>query len=272
MDDTAASSASQFFTTRIDVGGHQLAITRAGSGKPAVVLDSGLGDGGDIWQTVQQAIAQWTMVYSYDRAGLGQSDPGSRPRTCQTIVDELHTLLMRAQVAAPYVLVGHSLGGLNARLYASQYPGEVAGAVLVDSAVTNFTMVEMLPPEDANEAEALGKVRHILHEERYNNDEGIDMETSEEQIRTITSLGDLPLIVITHASEGWIQQVLDLLPGNPRELVAQMDQIWQERQRALLRLSTRSILLTAEHSGHYVHTGEPELVIQAIRSLLQKTL
>ena len=115
------------------VGGHKMHIDCTGQGSPAVILESGLGDTYLSWRKVQPQIAQLTRVCSYDRAGIGYSDTGSRPRTSKVMAEELHALLLAAGIAPPYILVGHSLGGYNVRLYASLYRNEVAGMVLVDA-------------------------------------------------------------------------------------------------------------------------------------------
>ena len=118
----------------VDIGGYRLHINCTGEGGPAVILDSGLGGNSLEWTLVQPKLAKFTRVCSYDRAGQGWSDESPLIRTSQNIVDELHTLLHKAEVPEPYILVGHSSGGINMRLYASYYPNEVAGVVLVDSA------------------------------------------------------------------------------------------------------------------------------------------
>src|SRR5437763_9389381 len=117
----------------VDIGGYRLHINCTGTGSPTVILDAGLGGTSLDWSKVQPAVAHFTRVCSYDRAGYGWSDTGPGPRTSQQIVKELHLLLVHAQINGPYVLVGHSVGGLNMRLYAYRYPQEVAGMVLLDS-------------------------------------------------------------------------------------------------------------------------------------------
>jgi pimeloyl-ACP methyl ester carboxylesterase len=116
----------------VDVGGHRLHLLDSGAGHPTVLFESGLPGSVLSWFHVQQELARLVRVVSYDRAGLGWSDAGPEPRTAGRIVDELHRLLELANVPPPYILVGHSFGGLTTRLFASRFPDEVAGLVLVD--------------------------------------------------------------------------------------------------------------------------------------------
>ena len=116
----------------VDVGGHRLHICCTGRGGPTVVMDSGFPGTSLSWTFVQPEVAKFTSACSYDRAGLGWSDAGPMPRTSRQIVEELHALLLNARADEPYVLVGHSFGTFTVRLYASSYPAEVAGIVLLD--------------------------------------------------------------------------------------------------------------------------------------------
>jgi len=116
----------------VDVGGHRLHIYSMGEGTPAVVMDSGFPASSLSWTFVQPAVARFTHACSYDRAGLGWSDAGPMPRSSRQIVEELRALLLNAGVEGPFVLVGHSFGSFTVRLYASTYPGDVVGLVLVD--------------------------------------------------------------------------------------------------------------------------------------------
>ena len=121
---------------RVDVGGYSLHLYCTGEnteGRPTVILESGLGATSSSWGWIQPEIAKTTHVCAYDRAGMGWSDPSPAPRDAQTIATELHTLLQNAQIPGPYVLAGWSYGGMYVRQYASQYPDEVAGMVLLDS-------------------------------------------------------------------------------------------------------------------------------------------
>jgi pimeloyl-ACP methyl ester carboxylesterase len=118
----------------VDIGGHRLHLNCSGAGSPTVVLDSALGGSSMSWSLVQPALARITRVCSYDRAGFGWSDAGPFPRTAGRIADELRRLLARAAVEPPFVLVGHSFGGLVVRVFTARHPRDVAGLVLVDPA------------------------------------------------------------------------------------------------------------------------------------------
>jgi pimeloyl-ACP methyl ester carboxylesterase len=118
----------------IDVGGFRLHLNCAGQGTPTVVLESALGGSCLSWSLVQPEVARFAHVCSYDRAGFGWSDAGPLPRTASRIADELHTLLDRSGIAPPFVLVGHSFGGLVMRIFARRYRPDVSGLVLVDPA------------------------------------------------------------------------------------------------------------------------------------------
>src|SRR5208282_6371434 len=133
---------------RVDVGGYKMHIDCLGQGTPTVILDSGLGDSYISWHKVQPGIAKFTRVCSYDRAGLGYSDSSSEPRTSKLIAEELHALLHAGNVAPPYVLVGHSMGGYDVRLYASLHHDEVVGMVLVDA--SHPDQENRFPPELKN--------------------------------------------------------------------------------------------------------------------------
>ncbi|MGH3146684.1 MAG: alpha/beta hydrolase [Rubrobacter sp.] len=117
----------------VDVGTHRLHIDCVGQGSPTVILESGNGGMSSHWTRVRQEAAKSTRVCAYDRAGLGWSEPGPEPRDAGQVSGELHALLANAGIEGPYVLVGHSYGGLYAQMYDDRYPDEVAGVVLVDS-------------------------------------------------------------------------------------------------------------------------------------------
>lgn len=144
---TTAADFKQFPAPgqRVDVGGYSLHIYCTGEGSPTVVVDAGNGDFSLGWSGIQPEVAKSTRICTYDRAGYGWSDPSPSPRTAKVMAEELRTLLVNAGIEPPYVLVGHSLGGHNVHMFASLYPDEVAGIVLVDSAHPG--QFQRLPPE-----------------------------------------------------------------------------------------------------------------------------
>jgi pimeloyl-ACP methyl ester carboxylesterase len=129
----------------VDVGGYRLHLYCTGHGNPTVVLEGGLGGPALEWTLVQRQLEETTRVCSYDRAGLGWSDPSPFPRTSRKMAEELHTLLHNAGIEGPFVLVGHSLGGFTVRFFAHEYPDETMGLVLVASGNENDKA--RMPPE-----------------------------------------------------------------------------------------------------------------------------
>jgi pimeloyl-ACP methyl ester carboxylesterase len=135
----------------VDVGGYSLHINCMGQASPTVVLDSGWGDFSAAWVRVQQEVSGTTRICAYDRAGMGWSEMGPEPRDAKQITSELHTLLKDAGIKGPYVLVGHSLGGLSMQTYAHRYPDEVAGVVLVDSSIDTYQFSQRPEAQDSSE-------------------------------------------------------------------------------------------------------------------------
>jgi len=135
----------------VDVGGYSLHINCVGQGNPTVVLDAGMGLFSAQWVRVQREVSGTTRVCAYDRAGMGWSEMGPEPRDARQISSELHTLLSKADIEGPYVLVGHSLGGLSMLTYANRYPDEVAGVALVDSSTELDQFSHRPEAQDNNE-------------------------------------------------------------------------------------------------------------------------
>ena len=129
---------AQGASSLISVGDHRLEVIAKGDGNPAVVFESGFTGGMALWRTVQDRIAERTRTIAYERAGLGRSENGPVPRTAKQIAIELHELLERERVSGPIVLVGHSAGGMYARVFAHEYPKQIAALVLVDPATEGY--------------------------------------------------------------------------------------------------------------------------------------
>jgi pimeloyl-ACP methyl ester carboxylesterase len=267
----------------VDVGGYRLHIHCIGTdrpGNPTVILDASNGGSSLDWSLVQPGVAAFTRVCSYDRAGYGWSDDGPKPRASGRIVSELHTLLVNAGIPGPYVLVGHSFGGLNMRLYAYTYLQEVAGLVLVDSSheddptakqdilngqqqlstcerVAPFGIVRALGLLNrfvsAYPAAEQPVVKAHFSQTRFCGtwyDESAAWEQSTSQLRAarlLHSLGNLPLVVITHGKD--------------------LDASWRALQNDLASLSSTSTHIIATMSGHGIMFDQPDLVVDAIRQV-----
>ena len=251
----ATLGAAQVKDARIDVNGARLHISESGSGTPTVVFESGLGEDTTTWKDVQPKVAGFTHTVTYDRAGIGTSDPVPGIRTMQQMSADLHSLLHAARIEPPYVLVGHSLGGALVQVFAHAYPGEVAGLVLVD-------------PED-------GKLTERLHA-RMSAREWMDRQKALDEalpqmpapIRAEMDaclksaqdpeflLPEVPVVVLTGTKKN------PEFPGNPLEQDLKM-----ELHKELLARTPNSKQVLAPNSRHYIQNDAPELVIDAIRGI-----
>jgi pimeloyl-ACP methyl ester carboxylesterase len=231
-----------------------------------VVLEAGLGGGSDGWVKVMPEVGKFMRVCSYDRPNEGKSDPAPRSlqhlgtrnyielRTGQDIVRDLHTLLINAGEKPPYVLVGHSIGGLYAILYATRYPKEVVGMVLEGSSH---------PEQVERKAAIMGpEWAKREHAELMQNEEGADYDAILAEVRAERWHDNIPLYVLAGGLErqpptGW----------SPQQWKANRD-AHMEMQEDHARRSPRSKLVVAEKSGHFIHRDRPELVIDAIRQVV----
>ena len=280
----------------VAVSGHGMQLYCAGKarGGPTVVMDSGIGGGVLDWQTVQPKVAKFARVCSYDRSGLGWSESGPKPRTSPQIVKELHALLENAGVGGPYVLVGHSFGGANVQLYAAEYPKEVAGMVLVDSALdmrvldkdlrdaaegatpSPLTLKAMAPlgivrllsggSGEGGLPEGFGEERNAI----YNSTRHIyafadESATINKSVAKATdaapSLGEKPLIVLSAGSRQY--------PGFTKGQAKRFNERANEFEASLPDLSQNSKLVVAKDSAHYIQFDRPGLVVDAIRRVVE---
>jgi pimeloyl-ACP methyl ester carboxylesterase len=280
---SSPSTASGDFAGLVDIGrGRKMYLTCRGEGSPTVILEAGAGNDADTWDTVglppdsvQTAVlpgvAAFTRVCAYDRPGTlldlerrSRSDPVPMPRTAGDIVADLHALLTVAAIPGPYVLAAHSFGGLVVRLYAATYPNEVVGLILVDAANEDYytAMRAALTPEQW--AEAAGQGEQVPPElADYSDRERLDPDASAAQMREAAAaspLRPLPLVVLTHGRP-W-----DWPPGYP---AAALEAAWLPLQENLAALVPDSRLVVAEQSGHFIPGDQPELVIEAIREVVE---
>ena len=273
----------------VDVGGRIMHIDCTGDGSPTVILDSGLGDTFLSWRKVQPEIAKFTRVCSYDRAGLGYSDSSSQPRTGKVIAEELHALLQAASIPPPYILVGHSMGGYDVRLYASLYRSEVAGMVLVDAShpdQENRFPRELKDMEGSwrREAEFLAytspfgvpRLLGFCDDQALERAAECNFHSARESVAELKAfpqsaaetvatgtLGDMPLAVLSHDPD---KPSADLLP----DLAKPTNEAWEKMQQELAHLSTRGTQAIAKGSSHYIQLDRPDMVIDAVRAVVDQ--
>jgi len=261
-------------TNFVNIGGRQLEIATYGQGQPTVVVEGGLGGPaveGGFWKRVVDAVAKTTRICVYDRAGLGKSDAVTNAlRTSQDMVNDLHKLLVNAKAPQPYILVAHSIGGFVVRLYASEYPDEVVGLVLVDTTHPDqlSKWLAALPPESANEPESIKNERKFLTSlltDPAKNPERMDISTSSAQVRAAGNFGDKPLVVLSHSPD-W-----RMAPDLPDDVSRKLEQISQNLQNDLTHLSSKSTHKSAAKAGHLIPSEDPQLVIEAILKVVDAT-
>ena len=283
----------------VNVGTHSLHLHCQGNGSPTVLVEAGSGSWSLDWRTTQEQIARTTRVCVYDRAGYGWSEAGPTPRTGSQMVDELHTLVTNAGIERPFVLIAHSFGGLTARIYADQYPEEVAGLVLLDTRHEDFTaaapqevtaaeegaasslqvglllertgLIRLLGPLLAPPPQGVPETLHPLYRAHFYQDkflralanEGRAMATTEAEAAQTGNLGDTPLIVLTHDPQHPM-----VIPGLPTDVNRQVEELWQQTQQAMTNLSSDSRFIVAEDSGHNIHVDRPDLVSDVITQMI----
>jgi pimeloyl-ACP methyl ester carboxylesterase len=254
-------------TGMVDVGGRSLHIHCEGEGSPTIILESGQFGSPGMWKykNFYMNLTKITRTCAYDRANLGTSDPAPKPRTAQDMVNDLHTMLVNAQISGPYVLVGHSIGGWIVRLYAAEFPDEVTGIVLLDSSHPDqlSRVSAIIPTESSSDSQDLIDFRNAwnkLYTVDPEDPEGWDILTSAEQVRAVTSLGDVPLIVLSH-SIGWI--------SSNQEINQSVEAAWHTMQLELAALSTNGMQYTIKDAGHYLWFNQPDAVVNYIRQAVE---
>ena len=281
-----------------------LSIDCRGEGSPTVILDSGLGVPAVGWNPVQAEVAKFTRVCSYDRAGYGWSGASSAPRTSAQIVKELHALLEAANEKGPYILVGHSFGGYNVRVYNGQYPNDVAGMVLVDAShedqndrmtpalqafmkksIEDLKWQRKLAPllihfgiarfSQRNQGEAPGVSKEFGQEMLYlqMQPKFIDASASElslfaesaNEVRAAGNLGDKPLVVLTAGKSADASQ---LPAGFPKKEFDDFHEVWvNDLQVKESHLSTQGKRIMVPDSTHMIPFERPDTIVAAIHEV-----
>jgi len=282
----------------VDVGGYKLHIYCIGEGSPTIILDSAADMMSSDWAWIQSEISKNTQVCSYDRAGMGWSDPSPKSRDAKQVVLELHSLLTNAKISGPYILVGHSAAGLYARLYASQYPDEVVGMVLVDPGHPDMDQeIPELQVQNANDASLVRTMQTLsyfgiprLLGVGKNNAEGLPAQQAAEvnafvsrpqhwatlsaliestpvtydEVRATGTLGNIPLVVIS-ANTAWFTK------GAPADKART---ILNKLQDEIANLSTNHLHIIvdgATHGSLVLNQNDAHQVIIAIEAVLTST-
>jgi pimeloyl-ACP methyl ester carboxylesterase len=284
----------------VDIGGRTLNIFCSGAGAPPVIFESGGPGPGLEWEAFQPEAAKFTKACWYDRAGEGWSDPGPYPRTSKAIAKDLHELLKRAGVPAPYVFAGASFGGLNSRVYGGLYPNEVAGMILIDSAhedelrrapkvflgrtaprflwhplqmafeavafvgllrLTQSSPTQGKDPSQMTREEIIEALRQRPKSFVGSVSAGIVLPESFAEGSSVTRIGDFPLIVLTAG------QSLDFGDDELNREAAAYQQVWiHEIQPKLVRLSTNGRQMVLPNANH--GSIPREAIISAIREVV----
>jgi len=271
---SCAAGDSKPVDRMVSIGSHSLHTVVAGTGLPAVVIDGGIATRCEEYRELQDRIAAATTVVIYDRAGYGSSEVGPPPRDSRREVEELRILLSRLSIAPPFVLVGHSLGGLNAQVFANEHPDEVAGMVLLDPPPATFILGEAYPELQSMADQMTEQWQRLADRGSQSDDPRAKAEAdffrtlasehremfagSARQVSTIDSFDSLPLVVVASG-----------VP-NPAfgEIAAAYQEYWAAQSEALAARSSRGRFVFAETSSHRLHADAEDLVVDEILAML----
>jgi pimeloyl-ACP methyl ester carboxylesterase len=244
----------------IAAAGVTLHIVCAGQrqpGRPLVVLEAGAGNGLSTWNDVLEPIAQFARVCAYDRQNLGSSERVATQPTGAGHTATLHALLGAAHEPPPYVIAGHSYGGMIARLFAMRYPREVAGIVLVDSShedqIARFSVLAEPPRPVAPPGRSAVEPK-----------EQANLAATSAELAAAPWHADIPLVVLSRGL--WLKTP----PPTPDPLASTRLGIWQDLHRELATRSPHGEVVVATHSGHYIQNDEPQIVIDAVRRVVTR--
>ena len=250
---TGRTTTKSLLTLRkIDASGHNLNLLVGGEVTPTVVFEAGFGAGLTSWSTVQSNIAKFARTVSYDRAGIGQSEAGPKPRAAKQIALELHTALQNAGIGPPYVLVGHSFGGIYVRVFADMYPKEVAGMVLIDPSQETFDEWT----RTHQEAQRTALDEQIAKASQGVRDESAEVNTSYQQARAAKVPAGVPVILLSAMKD-------DTMPAGVRK-------VWAEKHEEWIAKVPGGKHIVVENSGHFIQAEQPQVVIDAIKQVVDQ--
>jgi pimeloyl-ACP methyl ester carboxylesterase len=236
---------------KVDVGGHSLNLLIGGQGSTAVVFEGGFGTGIASWSTVQKEVAAFARTVSYDRAGLGQSDLGPKPRSAKQIASELHTALEKAGVKPPYVLVGHSLGGIFVRVFADMYPKEVVGMVLIDPSQESFNeWIRKRQPDRVKAAQA--QMANAAEGPRA---EAAALDVTDAEARLAKVPPGIPVTLLSATED-------ESMPADARR-------VWIEKHNEWIATVPGGKHVVVEKTAHFIQVQQPKLVIETIQQMLK---
>ena len=246
------SSNSLLKLQKVNVGGHDLQLLIGGQGSPAVIFEGGFGVGIASWSTVQKDVAAFAQTVSYDRAGLGQSDPGPKPRSAKQIATELHEALVKSGLKPPYVMVGHSFGGIYIRVFADMYPKEVVGIVLIDPSQESFNDWLKLNYADRLKAQEsdIAKAREGVQ------GEFAALDTSYAQARAAKVREGIPVTLLTATEDA-------TMPAEGKKM-------WIEKHKEWLATVPGSKHIIVEKTTHFIQLQQPALVIDTIKQVAKQ--
>ena len=258
----------------IIINSHSMHYYCTGTGSSTIVLDVGIGETYRDWLPFLSMINDKVQIFCYDRAGYGESEMGALPRDSKTEVDELKTLLEKANIKGPYILLGHSLGALNLQIFASRYKNEVAGILLLDPPPLDWILGKEFPEMTKLAEQTTDNFKNLFDKMKASDNAGDRQQTnffltlsseheemfsnSGKQVAAIKSFGDIPLVVIASGK------------ANPQmgDDALTYQKFWNEQCKKLSLKSTKGEYLFAAKSSHHIHIDNPEIVINAINKLL----
>jgi pimeloyl-ACP methyl ester carboxylesterase len=291
----------------IDIGGRRINLNCTGSGRPTVVLMAGISSWSPVWYKTQPVIARTTRVCAFDRASYGFSDPAPRPQIISNLVDDLHAALKAGSIPGPFVLVGHSLGGIEARLYAQRWPSEVAGMVLVDTSPANEGLLDENQPGFDDAVDREGYISRKLHCALLAAHGPIQPSAPDykecslplpsdtpDALRKVwptfftadhaAALVSLMSSIYTHRYDSVDHRSLGAMPlvvlsaenswddGTPAsaQFSRAYQKVWYAMHEGLARLSSHGVHRIIEGSGHEIQLDKPEAVVDAVDGVLRQ--